>query len=180
MTTEVSATDVLVDTALISLEILVYGERNADGALLEDLSLHVLFALDTVGGLGVVLVIRERGRVRRLIAAGGALRGRIGLHIIASGHIAGRLNVVGTRSHAVRLAGLALTDLVVISTSSDTGVNKPAPSTSRLSAIAAHRERALTTRAARHGILGCHESSGITSGHAVSVIEGLSRGKGPA
>mmetsp|Transcript_34018 Transcript_34018/g.73500 ORF Transcript_34018/g.73500 Transcript_34018/m.73500 type:complete len:343 (+) Transcript_34018:79-1107(+) len=177
---QVGASDVLVHTAGVGLEILVHGHGHGDSALLHDLLLHVGGGLHGVRGGGHVLVGRVGSAVGGLAAGGRAGGGLVRLDLGAAHHASGGIDMVGAGLQRVGLAGAAGAHLGVVSARRHASLREPLPGTGGLAAVAAVGEAAVDAGAAVVGVLGGEDGVGVSGGDAVAVVEGLGRAERPA
>lgn len=167
--TKLAAAGVLVDATGVGGEVSVHGEGTGNGTVLDELSHDVLFALDGVGFLGKVLVLREGCGVLAVLA-GRETRVRRGARAVAA----------LARLDGVRPARVIGAVVGVVTTRDNTVRLEVLPRVGGLTPAAAEGE-AVEEVAARGHMLGRQQLLEVTvGGHAETVIEGLGGAKGPA
>jgi hypothetical protein len=169
MASKLVTRDVLVNTGLVSKEVLVDDVSSLDGAVLHDVLLDLVNAVKAVHALAVVLVVVPCGTV-------GALLGALGGASTLRARWAGTVHVVLTRRDGVRSASRVVT---VKTTSHETVIFPVSPSLVSLTSVAAHASQASEATASSNQLLS-RDAGVLTLGDAPPVSDGFSGTKSPA
>jgi len=127
-----------------------------------------------------VLVLAKGSSVVGLVASGSALRSGVLGESIASNHAWGGSYVMSAGLECVGSARGTLSNISVVTTGDNTSLGEPVPGAGRLTAVAAHRQGALETSAARNGILRSEQLGVVASLDAISVVKCFRRAECPA